>query len=1498
MKWLLVATVCVLAVDGAKQIVGNAYQYPLPGGGATTFIKGPAYANQIQSLAANGPLAGRSVLQGTVNSFTYAPHGTFAAQVNRVVVPQAVSTPLAPAHVSHGIVQPHPLVNRVVHHYPAPNVVVSSPRVLSVPGPQISIRSPQTVAVQAPRLAIRVPQVVASPQRFSFRAPQQVIVNSAPQVFVSNPRITVARNPNVVVSSPRVLTAPAPVRIVPTQVVTARAPQITYSAPRVVSVPAPRVTVSAPQISAAPAPQIAFRPAQATTVRAPQIAISAPRVIANPVPQIAVSAPRVFSTQTPRVTIGAQQVFAAPAPQVVVRRPPALAIQAPRLTLGIPRLTAARVPQITVRNPQIIAARPSQVTVGAPQLITARAPVISLRAPQIIAARAPPVTIGAQQILAAPAPRVTVSSPQIVAAPQFAVNAPRLAQGPISQVTLSSPRVFSAPQVTVRAPQVISAPAQQVVFTSPRVISAQVPQQLTVDTPRVSVSTPQVYSAPAAQITLSNPQVVSAPRVTVRAPQVVSAPAPRVVFNSPRVLTAQAPQQITVAAPRVTVSQPQVISVPTPSVAIRTPQLVSAPTPQVFISSPRVFSAQAPQQITVSAPRLLSAPGPQIAVSSPQIIGARAPQISFFSAPRSLRPAITSFIGSAYLANNYLPQRSTLVTPVTRFASQPAVFSVRVPSATVVGTSQNLRGNVPALVTGGGNTVVAPGISSIRLNAPTNVVSGLSVNLGPRTVTRQSVPITGISSSVFTKLVHVPATTAIVSNGPAINSIVSSNPTSIGISAPSGLLRTSVTSSAPLANTYLSSPSLVGVASPLLTAVHRATGVGAIPVGSVARLSTPAVTSANNVVVARPLPTTITSTPSIVALSPGPTRITTLAGPNQIIAQAPLVSRTVSPVGTNIAVQPRRTLVASVPGAVVTQVSGLSSASPALSSSIPSSGTIVSSVPVRVAGSVLPVAAPRALVTTSVTAPQQLLTPAVTQIRRAPTVIAARQTGGGVIVSSSPQITRVSTQTINPSVGLAQVRPALGASVVGSSPQFSTVSQISRLVSTVSAPAGLAQSNVALTPAVSVIGGSLPVSGTSSSYLTKLVQVPVSSTVLGPMYSQQLSVGSASPSVLLSNQNNILFTGPGSLLKFIPADAVRIQTLGPAALNSNSVSRNSIGRLTPTTVLTGTSVQSVPVVQSNQIQPVTNAVTVSQGAVNQALLPVSVTSAQSRLALDNIVRSNLPRNLLTGYTVPVVQNAVRLTSTSSAIPPAPVTVQGAVNVVSAETAGSRPGSGYVNREINAPIAARLTSSVQSTNTITEQRSNLHEIHIGGDRKSIRVEEYKTGPQVIRVHDGPRSPPQVLNVEAPQEQQDIVRIVSKEAGPPHVERVVHDGGTQVFDVQKPAAAPERIVHIERGPPTPPRVELTQEQPQVVAATPAVAATQIASPPVAVTVREGAPLLSASRVRASPLARIAAAPVVALDTNSASEKIVVRKLVPAGTFGTRLRRRKLTKAATSR
>lgn len=105
---------------------------------------------------------------------------------------------------------------------------------------------------------------------------------------------------------------------------------------------------------------------------------------------------------------------------------------------------------------------------------------------------------------------------------------------------------------------------------------------------------------------------------------------------------------------------------------------------------------------------------------------------------------------------------------------------------------------------------------------------------------------------------------------------------------------------------------------------------------------------------------------------------------------------------------------------------------------------------------------------------------------------------------------------------------------------------------------------------------------------------------------------------------------------------------------------------------------------------------------------------------------------------------------------------------------------------------------------------VHEVHTHSSRPVIRLEEYTSPGQIVRVHEGPQAPPQVVKVQVPSEQQDIVRVVSKGSGPAHVERVLHQArGAQVIDVRKPGPAPVRVVQVVRGPAPPPRVEFVQE-----------------------------------------------------------------------------------------
>lgn len=118
--------------------------------------------------------------------------------------------------------------------------------------------------------------------------------------------------------------------------------------------------------------------------------------------------------------------------------------------------------------------------------------------------------------------------------------------------------------------------------------------------------------------------------------------------------------------------------------------------------------------------------------------------------------------------------------------------------------------------------------------------------------------------------------------------------------------------------------------------------------------------------------------------------------------------------------------------------------------------------------------------------------------------------------------------------------------------------------------------------------------------------------------------------------------------------------------------------------------------------------------------------------------------------------------------------------------------------IAAPVAAISTGP------------RLHEIHTHSPRPVIRLEEFSRGGQIIRVHEAPQAPPQIIKVQAPAARQDVIRVIAKSSGPARVERFLHQvGGAQVINVQKPGPAPARIVQIVRGLAPAPRIEFIQE-----------------------------------------------------------------------------------------
>lgn len=105
---------------------------------------------------------------------------------------------------------------------------------------------------------------------------------------------------------------------------------------------------------------------------------------------------------------------------------------------------------------------------------------------------------------------------------------------------------------------------------------------------------------------------------------------------------------------------------------------------------------------------------------------------------------------------------------------------------------------------------------------------------------------------------------------------------------------------------------------------------------------------------------------------------------------------------------------------------------------------------------------------------------------------------------------------------------------------------------------------------------------------------------------------------------------------------------------------------------------------------------------------------------------------------------------------------------------------------------------------------VHEIHANSGKQQIRIEEYSRPAQIIRVHEAPQGLPEIVKVHAPAEKAALIRVISKNAGPAHVERVVHRApGPQIINVHKPAPAPARIVQVVRGPAPAPHVEFHYE-----------------------------------------------------------------------------------------
>ncbi|XP_022649457.1 calphotin-like [Varroa destructor] len=99
---------------------------------------------------------------------------------------------------------------------------------------------------------------------------------------------------------------------------------------------------------------------------------------------------------------------------------------------------------------------------------------------------------------------------------------------------------------------------------------------------------------------------------------------------------------------------------------------------------------------------------------------------------------------------------------------------------------------------------------------------------------------------------------------------------------------------------------------------------------------------------------------------------------------------------------------------------------------------------------------------------------------------------------------------------------------------------------------------------------------------------------------------------------------------------------------------------------------------------------------------------------------------------------------------------------------------------------------------------LHEVHTGSGRQAIRIEDYQSGDQIIRVHEGEQAAPEIAQIAVPGEQHHV-RIVEHKSGPAEVQRVLSRAPTQVVDVHKPGRPGARIIQVVKGQSPAPSIE---------------------------------------------------------------------------------------------
>jgi len=150
-----------------------------------------------------------------------------------------------------------------------------------------------------------------------------------------------------------------------------------------------------------------------------------------------------------------------------------------------------------------------------------------------------------------------------------------------------------------------------------------------------------------------------------------------------------------------------------------------------------------------------------------------------------------------------------------------------------------------------------------------------------------------------------------------------------------------------------------------------------------------------------------------------------------------------------------------------------------------------------------------------------------------------------------------------------------------------------------------------------------------------------------------------------------------------------------------------------------------------------------------------------------------------------------------------------------------PASGHsIGTSIGAPIVTDGAGLIdaRAMSHFAQASPRVHEIHSHSAPRTIRVEEFRSPKQLVRVHEGGQAAPQVLRIQGPAYQQDIVRLFTR-GGQARVQHVVHQApGQQVFDVHKEPAPGGRYIHIVRSPAAAARVEVAHESagpaPQIV------------------------------------------------------------------------------------